>query len=201
MQRFLSNATLDTLLIMPLGSSFALAALCRYLDHARMSFRDSDASTYVFLGEKGLVTYQGRRAGASSPETSVRVHGSAHLGAHLPPYLRGALPHARWRSLHPAGVARATRTWRQFATTCTSTTSTSRPKSVSLAPAITSRSLPARPTERLPQVALLDTLEMSNGDTYCSSCCCSIIQRASCSNYQDDSTSTKSHGKPNEYLA
>jgi site-specific recombinase XerD len=41
-----------------LGSN-ALAAIRRYLDYARWSFRDSDSSERVFLGEKGSLTPRG----------------------------------------------------------------------------------------------------------------------------------------------
>lgn len=67
-----------------LGSN-ALAALRRYLDHARPSFRDSDASAYVFLGEKGLLTNRGveqviRRLKKRCGFTDRRI--SAHIFRH-----------------------------------------------------------------------------------------------------------------------
>jgi site-specific recombinase XerD len=67
-----------------LGSN-ALAAIRRYLDHARWSFRDSDNSERVFLGEKGLLTPRGvdqviRRLKRRCGFTDRRV--SAHIFRH-----------------------------------------------------------------------------------------------------------------------
>ena len=78
-----------------LGSN-ALAAIRRYLDHARSSFRGSDTQRLCLPGREGPADATGRRAGDSSPEAALWLHGPARLGAHLPPYLRGALSDAGW---------------------------------------------------------------------------------------------------------
>jgi site-specific recombinase XerD len=63
----------------------ALAAIRRYLDHARWAFRDSGHSEHVFLGEKGILTYRGveqviRRLKKRCGFTDRRV--SAHIFRH-----------------------------------------------------------------------------------------------------------------------
>jgi integrase/recombinase XerD len=62
-----------------------LAAIRRYLDHARWSFRESDSSEYVFLGEKGSLTRRGveqmiRRLKRRCGFTDRRI--SAHIFRH-----------------------------------------------------------------------------------------------------------------------
>jgi site-specific recombinase XerD len=63
----------------------AIAAIRRYLEHARSSFLGSETSGYVFLGEKGTLTYRGveqvlRRLKRRCGFTDRRI--SAHIFRH-----------------------------------------------------------------------------------------------------------------------
>lgn len=79
----------------------ALRALLYYLDHWRQAANELEEigiadENHLFLAETG-----------QAPQETCQSYRSSHQPSHFPPYLRSALPHARWRHLQSTRDSRS----------------------------------------------------------------------------------------------